>query len=129
MQRRHQSGGPARTRGERIKASGRGRVGLPEHLQGLRLRAAKATLCTTELPESESVPPIIVTGSFIYLRLRRDIYDGDQIRAWANRIAPFLDGGLNAFVFFRHDETGRTPRFALDLRDQVLATHGRSIRA
>jgi uncharacterized protein YecE (DUF72 family) len=93
------------------------------------LRAAQAALCTTELPESESVPPIIVTGSFIYLRLRRDAYDDAGILAWANRIAPFLDNGLDAFVFFRHDETGRTPGFALELRDRVLAALGRSVRA
>ena len=93
------------------------------------LRSARAALCTTELPESEGVPPIIVTGPFLYLRLRRETYEEAEIEGWSNRIAPFLDGGLDAFVFFRHDETGRTPGFALQLRDRVLATQGRSVSA
>src|SRR3970282_1470062 len=55
------------------------------------LREARASLCATELPEDEEAPPIRLTGRLVYLRLRRHDYGPDEVRAWANRIGPFLD--------------------------------------
>jgi uncharacterized protein YecE (DUF72 family) len=92
------------------------------------LRGAQAVLCATELPENEDVPPIIVTGRFLYLRLRRADYAEGEIEAWANRLAPFVDDGLDAFVFFRHDETGRTPGFAIDLATRISSRRTGSVR-
>ncbi len=51
----------------------------------------------------------------IYLRLRRHDYGPDDIRAWADRVRPFLEAGLDAYVFFRHDESGRGPELAGEL--------------
>ena len=79
------------------------------------LRDAGATLCATDLPEDSEAPAIRVTGSLIYLRLRRHDYAPDELRAWADRIRPFLDAGHDAYVFFRHDETGRGPELADEL--------------
>ena len=45
-------------------------------------------------------------GPFLYLRLRRTAYDDAALDAWAARIAPFLDDGMDAYVLFRHDEDG-----------------------
>jgi uncharacterized protein YecE (DUF72 family) len=83
------------------------------------LRARDAALCTTELPEDELPPTIRVTGPFLYLRLRRHDYTPDAIAAWAARLEPFLGTGLDAFVFFRHDETGRATELADALADAV----------
>jgi uncharacterized protein YecE (DUF72 family) len=80
-----------------------------------------AALVTTELPEDEAPPTIRRTGRFLYLRLRRHDYDRDGLRAWADRLAPFLADGLDVFVFFRHDEVGRGPELALDLADLAAA--------
>ena len=77
------------------------------------LREAGAILCATELPDTETAPDIRVTGTGLYLRLRRHDYTVDELQAWANRIQPFLDAGYPAFVFFRHDETGRAAELAL----------------
>ena len=79
------------------------------------LRDAGATLCATDLPEGAEAPAIRVTGPRIYLRLRRHDYEPDDVRAWADRVRPFLDAGLDAYVFFRHDETGRGPELADEL--------------
>jgi len=76
------------------------------------LRDAGATVCATDLPEDEGSPTIRVTGSLVYLRLRRHDYADHELGAWANRIRPFLDAGHDAYVFFRHDETGRGPELA-----------------
>jgi uncharacterized protein YecE (DUF72 family) len=70
------------------------------------LRAAGAVLCTTDLDGEETVPDIRRTGPFLYLRLRRAGYDDVALDAWAARIAPFLDDGMDAYVLFRHDEDG-----------------------
>ena len=70
------------------------------------LRDAGAVLCMTDLDELESPPDIRRTGPVLYLRLRRTEYDGTALDAWARRLVPFLDDGLDAYVLFRHDEDG-----------------------
>lgn len=97
------------------------------------LRAAGATLCTTDLPpggdegaasatgtggppDLDPEPPFIRrTGSFLYLRLRRHDYDAAGLNAWAARIEPFLTAGDDVYVFFRHDAVGRAGELALEL--------------
>lgn len=78
------------------------------------LTAAGAALCTTDLPDA-ATPTVRRTGSFLYLRLRRHDYTTDEVAAWAARLAPFLDSGDDAYVFFRHDEVGRGAELALEL--------------
>ena len=70
------------------------------------LRAGGAVLCTTDLDDQEETPDIRRTGPFLYLRLRRSSYDDAELDAWARRLVPFLDDGLDAYVLFRHDEDG-----------------------
>ncbi len=79
------------------------------------LREAGAVLCTTELPDSEVPPDIRVTGTGLYLRLRRHDYTIPELAAWAARIQPFLDAGHPAFVFFRHDDSGRAAELAAEM--------------
>lgn len=83
------------------------------------LEAAGAALCATELPDDPGPPTIRRTGPFLYLRLRRHDYAAEELRAWAARLEPFLAAGDDAFVFFRHDETGRGPELALELAAAV----------
>ena len=64
-------------------------------------------------------PPLTVTGPFLYLRLRRTAYGTADLDAWAARLEPFLADGRDAFVFFRHDEHGATPAYALALADRL----------
>ena len=78
-----------------------------------------AALCTTELPEDAEPPTIRRTGKFLYLRLRRHDYTRDELVAWAGRLEPFLAAGDDVFVFFRHDEAGRGPELAAELRTEV----------
>lgn len=83
------------------------------------LAHAGAALCTTELPEDTEPPTIRRTGSFLYLRLRRHDYSPAELEAWASRLEPFLTSGDDAYVFFRHDETGRGPELGLELEAAV----------
>jgi uncharacterized protein YecE (DUF72 family) len=82
------------------------------------LRSAGAALCVTDLPD-EPAPGVHLTGSFLYLRLRRDDYSAGELEAWARRIAPFLEDGRDAYVFFKHDPTGRAPALALELSSML----------
>ena len=69
-------------------------------------RVAGAVLCTTESPDDPVPPTLRRTGPFLYLRLRRSAYSDEELDAWARRLVPFLDDGLDAYVLFRHDEDG-----------------------
>jgi uncharacterized protein YecE (DUF72 family) len=76
------------------------------------LRNAGAALCATDLPDDPEPPTLRITGPFLYLRLRRHDYTDDELESWAERLAPFVADGRDAFVFFRHDETGRATELA-----------------
>ena len=77
--------------------------------------ATGAAICATEGPDDPAPPDLRRTARFLYLRLRRHDYPPAEIDAWAARLEPFLAAGDDAFVFFRHDEVGRGPEFALAL--------------
>jgi len=78
------------------------------------LAAAGASICATDLPDDPEPPTIRRSGPFLYLRLRRHDYSPAELKAWADRLEPFLADGLDAFVFFRHDEVGRGAELALE---------------
>jgi uncharacterized protein YecE (DUF72 family) len=85
------------------------------------LKEHGAVLCATDLDEMEDPPFVRVTGSFLYLRLRRTTYSDDDLDVWAARIAPFLDAGNDVYAFFRHDETGISPGRAIALAERIGA--------
>ncbi len=85
------------------------------------LTAAGAALCSTDLPDDPEPPTIRRTGPFLYLRLRRHDYTPGDLDAWVRRLAPFIEAGDDAFVFFRHDEVGRGAELALELADAWAA--------
>lgn len=78
-----------------------------------------AALCATELPDDPVPPTIRRTGRCLYVRLRRHDYTTVELAAWADRLQPFLAAGDDAFVFFRHDESGRGPELAMELAAEV----------
>lgn len=85
------------------------------------LREHGAVLCVTELDADAEPPTVRLTGPFLYLRLRRAEYAPAELDAWAARVVPFLDAGLDVYAFFRHDETGLAPARALALAERVTA--------
>jgi len=89
------------------------------------LRDRGVVLCATDLDEHPGPPSLFLTGPFLYLRLRRQAYAEEELRAWAARVAPFLAAGHDAYVFFKHDEAGDAPRLATRFTrdvEAVLAT-------
>jgi uncharacterized protein YecE (DUF72 family) len=43
------------------------------------------------------------------------MYGTADLDAWAARLEPFLADGRDAYVFFRHDDRGATPGYAIAL--------------
>jgi uncharacterized protein YecE (DUF72 family) len=82
------------------------------------LRSRDCALVAADTDEAP-LAQIVATAGWGYLRLRRADYDGGAIAAWAERIAgqPWED----AFVFFKHEDEGRGPRFATEF---LAHTHG-----
>jgi uncharacterized protein YecE (DUF72 family) len=76
------------------------------------LSAAGAAICATDLPDAAEPPTLRRTGPFLYLRLRRHDYSAADLAAWAARLEPFTADGVDAFVFFRHDDVGRGAELA-----------------
>jgi uncharacterized protein YecE (DUF72 family) len=71
-----------------------------------RAEAHGTTLVATDL-EGRCEPDLHEGGGFTYLRLRREAYAARELDGWAARLAPILERGADAYVFFRHDEDGR----------------------
>ena len=80
-------------------------------------RDAGAAIVTTDLDTDPEPPTIRRSGPFLYLRLRRADYQPDELARWLDRLEPFLADGVDAFVYFRHDEVGRGAELALELAE------------
>lgn len=72
------------------------------------LRARRAALCVAEETDDLEVP-FEATADWGYLRLRRLDYTDKTLAAWAKRIN--AAGWAEAFVFFKHEDTGTGPKF------------------
>lgn len=79
------------------------------------LRGRGWVLVTADDDDDAAPAPIVATGGWGYLRLRRAGYDRDALRGWVERIRaqPWSD----AYVYFKHEDTGSGPRFALALQE------------
>lgn len=85
------------------------------------LRSHNAALCVADADDKLTVP-FVSTADWGYLRLRREAYDDQTLRDWANRITQ--QKWNNAFVFFKHEEAGTGPKLAARLIS-LLDKHAR----
>jgi uncharacterized protein YecE (DUF72 family) len=84
------------------------------------LAEAGAALCAADTDESgDAGPPLVATGGFGYLRLRRSDYDEAALRGWLARIRgqPWSE----SYVFFKHEDEGKGPALAERLKALVGA--------
>lgn len=73
------------------------------------LRAMSCALCTADTDEMPCTK-LVSTAMWGYVRLRREKYTDRQLRDWVKRIKS--QDWSEAYVFFKHEETGTGPRFA-----------------
>jgi len=58
---------------------------------------------------------------FRYVRLRETPYSEAELAAWAGRLRPLLERGVDVFAYFKHEDEPAAPRYAERLRALVAA--------
>lgn len=77
-----------------------------------------SALCLAETDEGED-PPREVTAEWGYLRLRKAAYTEQELDAWAAWLEGRGDDWKEAYVFFKHEESGAGPANARRLLELV----------
>ncbi len=68
--------------------------------------------------------PVVATADFGYFRLRDAGYSDSDLAEWARRIEDEGRSWKDAFVCFKHEESGIGPALALRLRELLGGLHG-----
>jgi len=77
------------------------------------LKNKNVALC---LADSEKLAtPVTVTSDYGYLRLRREDYQDADVARWAETIKAQKESWSDAFVYFKHEESGMGPKLATQL--------------
>jgi len=74
------------------------------------LRSRGLALCAADTDGDDEGVPLVATGSYAYLRLRREDYGDEELASWVRRVSE--PGFAEAFVYFKHEEAGVGPRLA-----------------
>ena len=74
------------------------------------LRARNAALCIAAT--EEGVTPEVATADFGYLRLREVEYSAEDLQRWLQTIRDIGAGWRDAYVFFKHEDSGTGPALA-----------------
>jgi uncharacterized protein YecE (DUF72 family) len=82
------------------------------------LRDRDIALCAADTDEVTDIDALVVpTASWGYMRLRRTEYAAGELEAWAARVQ--RQAWNEAYVFFKHEDEGKGPRFAVEFRAQL----------
>ncbi len=79
-----------------------------EVYDALRRKDIALVIAETE----EMAVPFVSTAQWGYLRLRREDYDGGDLKSWADRVGS--QAWKQAYVFFKHEDEANAPRFAAE---------------
>lgn len=83
------------------------------------LRKHACTLCVADTDELPA-PEIVATADWGYLRLRRAEYTREDLETWLKRVRK--QKWKEAYVFFKHEDTGTAPQFATTFLECLSAT-------
>jgi uncharacterized protein YecE (DUF72 family) len=83
------------------------------------LKKRNAALCIAETEDLAT--PFQETADFLYLRLRREDYKARDLARWASKMWESRGRNQEAFVYFKHEETGVGPKFAQAFEKQLRA--------
>jgi len=88
------------------------------------LRARNLALC---IADSEKLStPCELTADYAYFRLRDEGYTPADIARWARTIYERTTTCADAFVYFKHEESGKGPEYARQLLDAMAALRAAS---
>jgi uncharacterized protein YecE (DUF72 family) len=86
-----------------------------------RLRDRNLALC---IADSERLTtPTVATARYGYFRLRDEGYTSHALARWADVIQSHQGQWNDTYVYFKHEEAGKGPAFAMEL-SALLQTHG-----
>jgi uncharacterized protein YecE (DUF72 family) len=77
------------------------------------LRKHGTALCLAET--DDFAPPDILTAGFVYVRLRREEYSPRELSAWRKRFDTWTNGGVDVYVYVKHEDAGKGPKYARQL--------------
>jgi uncharacterized protein YecE (DUF72 family) len=84
------------------------------------LKSKNIALCVAD---SETLAtPMVATADYGYLRLRREDYQAADVVRWADVIRTQKGNWSDAFVYFKHEESGVGPKLAAQLRELLGET-------
>jgi uncharacterized protein YecE (DUF72 family) len=78
------------------------------------LRSRNVGLCVADTETGTT--PLEPTADFGYLRLRDEGYESRDLADWARRVRDVDGRWKEAFVFFKHEESGKGPALAREFR-------------
>lgn len=78
------------------------------------LRAHKVAYCGADTEATPLERPL-VTAPHVYMRLRKENYEDEELAAWGGKVAKLLADGTDVFCYFKHEGGGVGPRYALAL--------------
>lgn len=74
------------------------------------LKTYNAALCVADTDAGHT--PLVATADFGYFRLRDEGYDAKALEQWARDVRTLGAQWRDAFVFFKHEESGEGPKLA-----------------
>jgi uncharacterized protein YecE (DUF72 family) len=77
------------------------------------LRKYGTALCLAET--DDFTPPDVLTAGFVYVRLRREEYSAKELAAWRKRFAAWTQAGVDVYVYVKHEDAGKGPKYAREL--------------
>src|SRR5439155_4906908 len=79
------------------------------------LRRRNLCLCMADTEKLET--PKVVTSDWGYLRLRREDYQTDDVKRWAEVSNEQVGKWSDVFVYFKHEEAGIGPKLASQMME------------
>jgi len=74
------------------------------------LRVGNAALCVADTENGHT--PLVATADFGYIRLRDEGYQTKDLEQWSKSVKELGKGWRDAFIFFKHEESGIGPKLA-----------------
>jgi len=74
------------------------------------LRVGNAALCVADTENGHT--PLVTTADFGYMRLRDEGYTKKDLEQWAGTVKDVGKEWRDAFIFFKHEESGIGPKLA-----------------
>jgi uncharacterized protein YecE (DUF72 family) len=81
------------------------------------LRGRNAALCIADTEEATTA--LVVTADFGYFRLRDEGYKKKDVERWAAKVKELGQGWNDAYVFFKHEESGIGAKLALQFAELI----------